>query len=236
MAPFSLTAPYIHVHDVDMTGYLTKITLHPTVAELDVTTFGSTYRSRIGGLKSVEYAAEGFWDSVPDLSIFSNFGTADLVATISPEGAEQKVAYIFQLGRFDYSVLGNIGDAAPFSVTGKNTNSQGLIRGQLAKARGNVSATGQLGSVLTITGPSATQYVYAAFHVFIAGTTITVQVQSAPASNFAAPTTRGTIGPITVAGGAWLARVIGPFTDGFWRLNVSAVTGAFNVAGAIGIQ
>jgi hypothetical protein len=62
-----------------------------------------------------------------------------------------------------------------------------------------------------------------------------VQVQSATTGGFGSPTLRGTIGPLTARGGTFMARVPGPITDGFYRFNISAVTGAFIAAGAIGI-
>jgi hypothetical protein len=33
-----------------------------------------------------------------------------------------------------------------------------------------------------------------------------------------------------------MTRLAGPFTDAYWRLNVSAITGTFSVAGAIAVQ
>lgn len=236
MSTFSLLNPTIWAHDQDLTQYLHQVSVKRTVDEKVRTNFASGGSvERIGGLRTTAMAAQGYWESVPDAAIFAGLGVTDRVVTISPRGAELEVAYIFQSGEFDYEQFGAVGEVVPFTVTSANTNGVGTIRGQLAKAKGNVSATGQLGSIVTLTGPTATQYLYAAFHVFSAGTTITVQVQSAALIGFGSPTTRATIGPITVAGGTWATRVAGPITDGFYRLNVSAVTGTFSVAGAIGI-
>jgi hypothetical protein len=202
---------------------------------LENTTFGSTYRTRIGGFKNVALDLSGYWDSPADATNFADLGVMNRAVTVSPNGVETNTAYFLQAGRFKYDEFGKAGDMTPWMITGANSSSQGIIRGQLGKAKGNVSATGQLGSILTITGPSATQFLYASFHVFTVGTTITVLVESATTLGFAGPTTRATIGPITVAGGTWLTRVAGPITDGFYRFNVSAITGTFNVAGAIGV-
>lgn len=229
--------PRIHIHDTDFSGYLHKVTAPKiSVAELDSTVFGASYVTRIGGLKDAEFSGEGFWDSPPDAAAFAALGVADRVVTICPQGAETNTAYMFQMAEFDYQAFEAIGNMIPLMVGGKSSNGVGVVRGQLAKAVGSVSATGQLGSILTMTGPSSSQFLYATLHVLTAATTITVQVQSATLVGFGSPTTRGTIGPITAAGGTWLVRVAGPITDGFWRLNVSAITGTFSVAGAIGIQ
>jgi hypothetical protein len=238
MGSLSLINPIIYVHDLDLTGYLRMFGAKWTADEWDDTRFqpaGSATRSRIGGLKTVETSSDGFWESTPDASEFAALGVADRVITVSAEGAETKTAYMLMQLLSEYDPFGEVGKPAPFTLKGHNSSPQGLVRGQLAKAKGNVSATGQLGSILTMTGPTASQWLYATLHVFGAATTVTVQVQSATTLGFAGPTTRGTIGPITVAGGTWLVRVPGPLTDGFYRLNVSAITGTFSVGGAIGV-
>lgn len=238
MSTFSLINATIWAHDQDLTAQTNKVALHASVDELDVTNFASGgYVQRIGGLKSAAADISGFWDSTPDSAQFAALGTSGRVVTISPEGAETKTAYMFQGGQFSYDALGAVvGQPADFTAGFMNTESvAGMVRGQMAKAKGTVSATGQLGSILTMTGPTASQFLYATLHVFVASTTITVQIQSATTLGFAGPTLRGTIGPITVAGGTWLVRVPGAITDGFYRMNVSAITGTFTVGGAIAV-
>lgn len=235
MASFSLLSPTIYIHDTDLTSYCNRLSLKASADELDTTAFGATYHSRIGGLKTAGFDFDGFWESTPDLANFSTLGTPGQVATVSPAGTEAATAYFLQTGRFAYEEFGKIGTVTPFMVSTKNTGANGLIRGQLAKVKGTVSATGQLGSICTITGPTAAQFLYASLNIFVAATTITVTVESAATIGFAGPTLRATFGPLTVAGGTFLTRVAGPFTDGFWRFNVTVVTGTFTVAGAIGV-
>ena len=51
------------------------------------------------------------------------------------------------------------------------------------------------------------------------------------------PVPRATIGPVTARGATWLARVAGPFVaETHWRLNISAITGTFQVAGWIAVD
>jgi hypothetical protein len=220
-----------------MSSYLNKASLKSSAAELDTTTFGQTYHTRLGGLRSAAVAWDGFWTSVPDAAQFAQLGTAGQAATICPQGAEGNIAYLFQADQFTYDQFGKVGDAAPFSATlAQSDGKTGLIRGQLGALNRVVSATGQVGSILTMTSVGATQFLYATFHVLVAATTITIQVQSAPAANFAAPTTQATIGPLTVTGGTFMTRVAGPITDTFWRFNCSAQTGSFTVSGAIAQQ
>ncbi len=220
-----------------MSSYLNKATLRGSVAEHNVTTFGQTFVNRLGGLRDTQVTWDGFWTSVPDAAQFAQLGSQGQAVTISPQGAEGNIAYLFLAGQFTYDQFGKVGDAAPFSATVAGSDGvTGLVRGQLGAFNRTVSATGQVGSILTMTAVGATQFLYATMHVLTAATTITIQVQSAPASNFAAPTTRATIGPLTTTGGTFMTRVGGPITDTFWRFNVSAITGTFAITGAIAQQ
>lgn len=220
-----------------------KLTVKASAADLDTTTFGGGgFQTRIGGLRTVEANLAGNWQSAAagavDPEAFPDLGNVDRPCTFSPTGStEGSIAYLAQLGKFSYEVLGQVGAVAPFTLGMMGTNGVGLVRGQVAKARGSVSATGALGSALTLTAPTSTQFVYCTVHVFTAGTTITLQLQSDTASNFPSATTVATIGPITVAGGTWMTRVAGPLAgEVAWRLNVSAITGTFNLAAAIAVQ
>lgn len=222
----------------DFTTDLNQIALNVSGDELDNTTFGGGgFRSRIGGLQTVGFDVNGFWQAAaPDSVLFADLVTADQVYTVAPDDAETTAAYLFQAGRFGYQALGSIGEVTPFQANAMGTNGVGVVRGQIAKAKGNVSATGATGSGVNLGAVSATQFLYATLHAFTAGTTITVQVQSDSDNTFATPTLRQTIGPITTTGGTWMTRVAGSITDTWFRFNVSAVTGTFSIAGAIGIR
>ena len=125
---------------------------------------------------------------------------------------------------------------AGFELASKGSSIYGAVGGVLSVAKQTVSTTGAKGTAVEIGAISAAQFLYATLHVFSAGTTITVIIESDDNGSFTSATTRATLGPVTARGGTWLTRVAGPVTDTFWRMNVSAVTGSFVVAGAIGIQ
>lgn len=241
MAVLSLTSATIYGHGYDFSGDTNKVSLKAMADELDTTTFASGgYRERIGGLRAVEFGADGFWQAGSGKvaeELFPDLGTADRVFTVCPTGTAATTAYMFQAGKFSVEEFAAVGDVAPFSLSAMGTSSHGLIRGQLAKAKGSVSATGVLGSVLNITAPTASQYIYVAVHCFSAGTTVTIQLQSDTASNFPSATTQATLSAITSAGGTWMTRVAGGSLSGedYWRLNVSAITGTFSLAAAIGV-
>lgn len=238
MATFVLTDVTTFVHDVNITTYTNKANLTVQVDGQDSTTFGGGgYRSRTPGLRNVDFGLEGFFESTPDAAIFGSLGTADRAVTVSPTATVTSTAYIFQAGQFEYEAFGSVGEMTPFKVSMNGTNSVGLVRGQVAAAKGNVSATGAFGSAVQVGPGGSGKYLYATFHVFTAGTTITVIIQSDNASNFPSATTVATIGPLTTTGGTFMTRVdASAITDDWFRFNASAITGTFNVAGAIGVQ
>lgn len=225
------------IHDTDFSQQLKKVVLKTSADEKDSTTFQPPggYRSRVGGLRDVEFSVDGFWDSAPDATAFAGLGVADRVITVSPEGAETKTAYLLQAGRFDYEAFGQVGEIVPFVFAMKGTNANGVVRGQMAINKATFSTTGAKGSGVNLGAVGASQFLYATLHAFAVGTTVTVTVQSDTSNAFAAPTTRATIGPITATGGNWMARIAGPITDTWYRFNVTIITGSFSLAGAIGV-
>jgi len=239
MAVVALTDATTYVHGYDMTGDTNDVRLVTDVVELDKTNFGSGgWKEVIGGLRSAVFTSAGFWQAGAtsiDVESFPDLGTVDRVHTVAPFPTEGNPAYMFKAGKMQYALGGKHGELAPFSLKSVGTNAHGVVRGKLLKAKGNVSATGALGTAVELAAVGASEYVYATFHVFSAGTTITAVLESDDNSGFTSATTRATFGPITTTGGTWATRVAGAITDTHWRLRVTAITGTFSVAGAVGI-
>lgn len=240
MAVSAFTDVEVYVAGHDFTGDTNVVQIDAKVNPLDKTTFGSgSWQELHPGVKSVAFTESGFWQSdasaAVDPEAFPDLGIANRVFTLAPTGAEAGPAYMFQAGKFNYQLLGKHGELAPFSLTAQGDSGHGLVRGQLAKAKGSVSATGALGTGVNLGAVGASQYLYGTFHVFSAGTTITVVLESDDNAGFTSATTRATFGPLTARGGTWATRVAGSITDTHYRLRVTACTGTFVVAGAIGI-
>lgn len=241
MAVFALLNGFAHVDGHDFSCDVNQMEADISVDDLQVTTMCSDgWTELIGGLRRVRFDMAGFWQAdgttqVDDVA-FAALGDADKVFTIGNVNTETEPCYLFQAGHVNYKIFGEHGQAAPFALSSTGTNGVGMVRGQLALKKSTVNATGAAGSVVQLGAASASEYLYATLHVFpTAGTTITVQVQSDSSAGFPSPTTQATIGPITTTGGSWMTRVAGAITDTHYRLNVSAVTGTFTAAGAIGI-
>lgn len=244
MSAIALTDARILVHGYDFTGDSNQVSLTAEADEHDTTTFGSArethWRSRITGLKTAAANVSGFWGAAPDEAVWASLGVADRVTMISPTGEPGDATYMVRGGTFSYEVFGEVGEPAPFSLDISSTNTEGMVRGKALiwpDPDAPVNAVGVAG-VADLELPAATdaQYLYAAFLVVgTPGTTITAVLESAPAADFAAPTTRFTFGPITAAEGRWGVRIPGPITDTHYRLRVTAVTGDFTIAAAVGI-
>jgi hypothetical protein len=242
VAGFALTDARILVHGFDYTADSNQVSVEVTADDHDVTTFGSAretkFRSRIGGLKTSQATVSGFWEVAPDAAAWANLAVADRVAVISPTGAPGDVAYMLRVGSFSYETFGEVGEPAPFSMSLSSTNVEGMIRGRLlATPDVALNATGPAGIAdQVLPAVSSGQFLYAALQVVgTPGTTFTAVLESAADNTFAGATTRFTFGPITTAEGRWGVRVPGAITDTHYRLRVTAVTGSFTVAAAIGI-
>jgi hypothetical protein len=237
--PFALLNAEVYVAGHDFTGDTNQGMLNLDAAALDATTFGSgAWQENAYGLRTVAFTYSGFWQSATtdavDVEAFGDLAV-ERAHTFSETGIETDPAWFFNAAKSNYQFGGQVGVLAPFSLASSATDKFGAIRGQLAKTKGAMNATGALGSVVNLGAVGAAQYLYASFHIFTAGTTATIQVQSDDNAGMTTPTTVATIGPLTARGGVFMARVAGPLTDTFYRFNVSAITGSFVAAGAIGI-
>ncbi len=236
----------IYVDGFDYTGHTNSVELSVETDDQDLTVFGTNgWKARAAGLRDCNAKADVFWesdtigtsDNAIDPELFAKLGAVNFPVTLTPSSTETDAAYIFKGASFAHSLLGDVGDLSMTNLELSSSDTQGLIRGQLAKVRGNVTTAVAIGTGCNLGLVTSTKFLYATFHVFTAGTTITVLVESDDNSGFTTPTTRATIGPITTRTGTYMTRVAGAIaTDTWWRFKISAITGTFNVAGAIAVQ
>lgn len=230
------------VGDHDMTTRMNELSLSVSVEAQEDTRYGTNGahrvgRSRIAGLEDIESELNGFWDWPVDEDISDGLGTTDQVVTHSVSGAETDVAYLYTSRKFSYQTFGEVGSVTPFTLSmqgSRGTGSPGAIRGQVAAAKQDVSATGVVGSVVNLGDVAAGEYLYAAVHAFTAGDSISIDVESDSDSTFPSPTVQMSFS-LSAAGGT-LQRTPGTITDTHYRLSVSANTGTFNLAGVIGVK
>jgi hypothetical protein len=132
---------------------------------------------------------------------------------------------------------GVVGDLGQFSLTGQSSDPYGGVRGVLLAEQQAVSTTGAKGTAVQHGDVDADQHLFSTLHLLgTPGSSITAVIESDNASNFPSATTRITFGPLTASGGYWATPVAGAITDDWWRLRVTAVSGSWIVAAAIGIE
>lgn len=239
MAVLSLIDATIFYAGYDTSGDLNEVGLDVEFDPKETTAFGGGgYRARKAGLGTAAFAGKGWWQSdtlnAPDPQAAANLGVADRVLTVTPTGADGAAAWFLQAAQFKYSLGDKVGEILPFTLDASNSSGYGAVRGTLLKPKttisGNTNGTGQqLGAV------GATQFLYTSIHVFSAGTTADIIVESDDNSGFSSATTRSTT-TVSAVGGTWVTRVAGAITDDYWRVRTANVTGSFSIAVAVGIR
>lgn len=232
-----LTDAFVYVDNYDFTGDSNQVRISCEAQTQDVTTMRSGgWNESVMTLKSSTLEASGFWSGDLDAVYFPNLGT-QYTHTVGPSETEDGRCQIWQAANFQGPLFGaEVGGVAPYSLASQGTDGVGVVSARLVKEKATVSATGATGAEVQLGAVSATQFLYATFHIFTAGTTITALLESDADDTFGSPTTRITFGPYTTVGGRWATRVAGPITDTWWRLNVTTCTGSFVIACAAGIQ
>lgn len=228
----------------DMTSDLNSTSLALSYDALDATVYGCSARVRAAGLEDVQLNEAGLWQAgavAVDPTAFAALGGASQVVSNSSDGLEPSVAYFYRAREFSYQTFGKVGEMMPFQLTAQSARGAGLasvaaVRGRILKTKAVVSATGATGTAFQLGAVAAGQFLYGAFHEFVAGATVTGVLESAPDNTFGAATTRITFGPITTIGGTWGTRVAGPITDTWYRLRITAITGSHTIACVAGIK
>jgi hypothetical protein len=134
-------------------------------------------------------------------------------------------------------IEGAIGDKASFAMTFRQ-DLVTVLNGQLASTLAARTSTAN-GTILTMTGPTASQRLYAGLHITAASgstPTLDVTIESAALVGFGSPTTRITFTQAAAAG--WqFSSVAGAVTDGFWRavFTIGGSSPSFTVAVFLGV-
>ena len=243
MAAFTLTNSQILVGSFDATTFTGKFDDQATVAMQESNVFGSGgFVRKYPGLASYTNMIEGDADYATG-GIAAAFtpavlGNQQLVSIQPTGGTAAGDPTIFTRARIDSITApgGGIGEMATFAMS--FTSDSQKIGGQVAAPLLARTTTAN-GSVLTMTGPTATQRMWAGLHITAAsGTTPTLdaKIQSATLIAFGSPTDRITFTQATAAG--WqFSSVNGAITDGFWRVvfTIAGTTPSFTCAVVLGV-
>lgn len=123
MAIFVLTDAYVSVNSVDISDYVTSVSLPFNAAQVDTTAMGDSWNTAIGGLKSGSITINlhnDFVDDGLDEDMFALLGTVTAVA-VRPTSSAISTAnpeYQFDVLVTEWKpVDGSVGDLAATSVT-----------------------------------------------------------------------------------------------------------------------
>lgn len=130
MAQFVFTDGYLLINAVNMSAMATKITLKTSAAEHMTTTFGSTYETRIAGLKDYSLDLEFNQDmaaTAVDGLLFPLLGTVQTfeVRATSAAASTTNPAYRGSVLINDYTPLD--GKAGDLAVTGASWKGTGTL-------------------------------------------------------------------------------------------------------------
>lgn len=176
----------------DMSGQLNNVSLTINSELLDKTTFGSSFRKRKHGLKTLELNGSGFWDAsannnMPDDVLQPEVGSStEEIMTINPEGTPGSLAVFTKGIVASYSPGGSIGELMGFDFAAQ---SYGVaVKGKLVRSS-TIVGTGA-STIYKFSRSSDTRTLYAAMHV-IGDTTDaadyeTVSIQVSDTTDFSA--------------------------------------------------
>jgi predicted secreted protein len=232
MAVQAITEAQVALADYDASCVIKSFGVTASAEALDTTAVCTTgWKTHVAGLKSWEFTADGMLDFAAagqdaKLGVGGTFGGAVTPVSVIDGTALGSLAYFGNALHVDYSILGNVGELAPFSLSAVGKGLP-LVRGQVmhssaAAETATGAATGyQLGAV------SATQSIFLGLHVFaISGApTVAVILESDDNSNFTSATTRITSASYSAATGAEFQRLAGAVTDDYWRVRWTVTGG-----------
>lgn len=195
--------------------------------QLDATAVCTTgWRTIIGGLKSWELSADGMVDfannSVDAKLGIESVGNALTPVSVMPSadgGADGAVAFSGQATHVDYSVLGAVGEIAPFRLQASGRK-QPLVRGTVMHPSSMARTASGNGTGFELGALSGAQSIFMALHVLaISGSpTFAVILESDDNGAFSSATTRITSSSYSAATGSEWQILTGPITDDWWRV------------------
>jgi len=237
-----LTDQQIIVGGYDLTSSTNAVALDYAAEGKDCTTYGDDTRVLMGGLKTVQLQAGGFFDAVPqDSPLFSNVGASDVPISIMAQGTtDGDVGFFFRSMAGQYSLSADVGELFKYSLAAGA--SQGpLVRGQLLNDS-TETASGD-GAAIQVGAASSTQTVYAVLHVTASSgsgdQTLDVTIGSDDNGSFTSETNRFTFTQATTSVTSEFLSLVGPITDDYWRINFAiAGTGSpsFDIKVLLGVM
>ena len=242
----TVTNAQIILNTTDISGFVGNIEDVPgSVTVLETPNFaGGGFMSRIAGLKSGMFRVSGYADQAVTTginSIFtpSNLGTSYTASAALPAAAaaatgDKALFCTGLLSRYD-GMNASTDAVMPMSMELATTGafvSSGRVGAPLASR----TTAGYTGTAVALTGPSATQSIYAVLHVTAAaGTNLAVKIQSDDNSGFTSATDRITFSTVSAVGVQTGSLAGDLSTETYWRVVATIASVTFSFACYFGV-
>ena len=215
-----LTDAKLYMDGRDFSGKMNELRLAYGSDLKEARVFGDKGIRRLSGLTDVNMSHAGYFDAeTVDIDLHANIGVDNVPITAAPnDGAEGKIAYIFQAAHGEYAPGAEVGELHGYTVTAVGSGGDRLVRGTIL---GNgVETSSGTGTAFQVGAVTASQKLYAALHVFATGGTPTldVTVESDALEAFGSATTKITFAQKTAVGSEWATPVAGVIDDDWWRI------------------
>lgn len=207
-------------------------------AQLDATKGQDETEVALPGLKQVafecEFVQEFGTDLIEDETYDQVVNLTTLPLTVTPPGATSgdigTRAFVMQItmGHLD-NIVGKIGDLLLGAISARGAGRCG--RGTILISGGTaITATGALTGYAVGAIPAGSKMLLGLQVLVVsASDTIDIIVESAPAGDFASPTTRATFAQKSAAGTWEWIEVDGAITDTFWRASATVGGAAISI-------
>lgn len=248
---YILTDVGVYVGGFDLSNGAADIDMGGTCTMQEKTNFGSkqhseflpglkTYNTQVGGL-----ADYGSVTAVSNAFALNSVGDQHVVTALpnvsGTHAAGDPAHFTRALRSMFQTPQGAVGDVARYAMALQSDTAM-VENGKLLFPKAVVTSSSS-GSVVAMTGPTASQYLFAGLHIFdVSGTspTLDVKIQSAALVGFGSPTDRVTFTQATGSSdntSQWATPVAGAITDGFWRVTytVGGSTPSFQFAVVAGV-
>lgn len=237
MATFVFDDAAIYYGDTDMSGFSNSVTAGVEADELDVSTFGDSFRTRIAGPRMGSLEISGFaqTDAADDNRFFGVelFGST-LYVTVAADTAVGSSGIASRYKLNSRTRGGTYGQASEWSASLVSIDR--VWQGKLLLPKASYTGI-TTGTAVQLRAVQSGEQLVIVPHVFAeTGTSIDIVTQSDDGSGFGSPTTRSTI-TLNATGTGQAAVVNGPITDTWFRVNTAnpVSTPNFTMAVFVGI-
>lgn len=241
MAIATVTAASVVVGSFDCSPFTGTIASTPgEVSTVDITTLGSGgFTQMAPAIKSGTFTFDGYADHAVTTGISTAFTSAapgtQYSTFVSLPGTTAGDFAVVGRGIAARRSFGTDPNSAPTFALELSTDTA-FAAGKLLAPLASRTTSGLTGTAVALTGPTASQSLYATLNVTAAsGTNLVVKVQSDDNANFTSATDRITFSTVSATGWQWSSVAGDLSTETHWRVVATIASGTFTFGVAVGV-